>query len=55
MAKIGWLDAADLRTLEERGITKAKLYEIIAFIGLKTISNYINHIAHTTVDREFML
>jgi AhpD family alkylhydroperoxidase len=49
----GWLAAGDLAALEREGITKAKLYEIVAFIGLKSISNYVNHIAHTPIDQEF--
>jgi len=35
-----------------RGVSRFQLYEVVAFVGLKTISNYINHIAHTTIDRE---
>jgi uncharacterized peroxidase-related enzyme len=54
MDKKGWLDADDLRSLEAQGITKAILYEIIAFIGLKTIANYIHHIVHTPVDKQFL-
>lgn len=53
LEKKGWLTAGDLAALEQEGITKAKVYEIVAFIGLKTISNYINHIAHTPIDQEF--
>lgn len=53
MEKRGWLTQDDLQGLEAKGVSKPKLYEIVAFIGLKTISNYINHIAHTPVDAEF--
>ncbi len=49
----GWLDAEDLRALEARGVSKAELYEVIAFVGVKTITNYINHIARTEVDDPF--
>lgn len=49
----GWLQDAEVRALEQRGVTRAKLYEIVAYIGLKTISNYVNHIAHTPIDKEF--
>lgn len=51
--KRGWLSEGEQRTLAEQGLTKAALYEIIAYIGLKTITNYINHIAHTPVDAQF--
>ena len=48
----GWLKAADLARLEAEGIDRAQTYEIVALIGLKTISNYVNHIAHTPIDEE---
>ena len=53
MENRGWLDPEELTRLEQQGISRAKLYEIIAFIGLKTISNYINHIAETPIDEQF--
>ncbi|WP_455244607.1 carboxymuconolactone decarboxylase family protein [Petrachloros mirabilis] len=53
MEKRGWLSEEDLRKAEANGISKTRLYEIITYIGLKTISNYINHIAHTPVDEQF--
>ncbi len=53
LAKKGWLSAEDLEALEADGIDRRQLYEIIALIGLKTISNYINHIAHTEIDPQF--
>jgi AhpD family alkylhydroperoxidase len=49
----GWLGTSDLANLEAEGVDRAQLYEVVALVGLKTISNYINHIAHTTIDREF--
>ena len=49
----GWIDPEELTRLDQQGITREKLYEIIAFIGLKTISNYINHIAQTPIDEQF--
>ncbi len=39
--------------LEARGVDRPALYEIIALIGLKTISNYVNHVAHTEIDAAF--
>lgn len=53
LEKKGWLDDGEISSLESRGITRAKLYEIVAIVGLKTISNYINHIAHTPIDAAF--
>jgi AhpD family alkylhydroperoxidase len=49
----GWLGAFDLASLEAEGVDRAQLYEVVALVGLKTISNYVNHIAHTVIDAEF--
>ncbi len=49
----GFLSAADLTALEAEGIDRGQVYEIVALIGLKTISNYVNHIAHTEIDEAF--
>lgn len=49
----GWLGASDLASLQAEGVDRGQLYEIVALVGLKTISNYINHIAHTPVDPAF--
>lgn len=49
----GWLGPSDLASLEAEGIDRAQLYEVVALVGLKTISNYVNHIAHTPVDAQF--
>lgn len=46
----GWLTPADLSSLKGQGLDRGELYEIVALIGLKTISNYVNHIAHTPID-----
>lgn len=44
--------------IDEAAVAKASFYqafpdEIIGFIGIKTISNYVNHIAQTPVDEQF--
>ncbi|MEM9195896.1 MAG: carboxymuconolactone decarboxylase family protein [Myxococcota bacterium] len=49
----GWLEASDREAIEAAGIDRAQLYEIIAIVGFKTITNYINHIAGTEVDAVF--
>ncbi len=46
----GFLKGADLERLLAQGIDRAQVYEIVALIGLKTISNWVNHIAHTEID-----
>lgn len=53
--KRGWLDKDDLDTLRERGLSSAELYEINALIGIKTISNFVNHVAQTKVDPELQI
>ncbi len=47
LSERGWLDDAAIGKL---GISRPELYEVIALIGLKTVSNYINHIQATEVD-----
>lgn len=51
--KRGWLDNADVSELEGMGINREQLYEIVAIIGLKTMTNYINHISHVPIDPQF--
>ncbi len=53
MEKNGWLTEDDLADLARRGVDRATIYEIIALIGIKTIANYVNHVAHTEIDRQF--
>ncbi len=53
LGKRGWLSADDLAEFEAQGIDRGQLYEIVALIGIKTISNFVNHIAHTEIDPQF--
>ncbi len=53
MNKKGWLSEEELADLEQGGVNRAKIYEIIALIGIKTIANYVNHVAKTKIDKEF--
>lgn len=48
--KDGWLDDDELAQLDDAGIGRTELYEINTLIGLKTFSNYVNHVADTEVD-----
>ena len=52
MEKKGWLSAENLEALAGKGVGRQRLYDIIAFVGMKTITNWINHIANTPVDPE---
>lgn len=53
LGKRGWLSDEDRAEFEEAGLTTAELYEIVGLIGVKTISNYVNHMAGTPVDPQF--
>jgi alkylhydroperoxidase family enzyme len=47
LSEHGWVNDA---TLARLGVSRTEAFEIIAIIGLKTISNYVNHIQGTEVD-----
>jgi alkylhydroperoxidase family enzyme len=46
----GWLDPETLRDFDARGVGRGELYEIFAFIGLKTFTSFTSHIADPEVD-----
>ena len=50
--KRGWLDDEDLESLRSKGVEQTELFEINALIGLKTFSNFVNHVAQTEIDAE---
>lgn len=43
----------DLRAFLEAGYSEAQVQDVIVGIGMKTLSNYNNHIAETPVDEQF--
>ena len=53
LGKRGWLNEDDLAEFEAQDIDRGQIYEIVALIGIKTISNFVNHIAHTEIDPQF--
>jgi AhpD family alkylhydroperoxidase len=53
LGKRGWLSGVDESEFADLGLGRPELYEIIAFAGVKTISNYVNHVADTEVDAPF--
>jgi uncharacterized peroxidase-related enzyme len=53
LEKRGWVDAADLSAFREAGFGEQQVLDLILGIGLKTLSNYTNHIAGTPVDEAF--
>jgi alkylhydroperoxidase family enzyme len=46
----GWLAPEIIRDLAERGVTRGKLYEIFALVGLKTFTSFAGHLAGVEVD-----
>ena len=53
LGKRGWLSDADETEFADLGLERPELYEIVGLVGIKTISNYVNHIAGTEVDEPF--
>lgn len=53
VAKRGWADAADTAAFEAVGYTRQQALEVVLGIGLKTLSNYMNHVAQTPLDAPF--
>ena len=51
--KRGWADAEVLAAFYAAGYDAQSLLDVIAGIGLKTMSNYMNHIAETPLDEAF--
>ncbi len=51
--KRGWAAEADLERFYEAGYTQANVLEVILCIGMKTLSNYTNHVADTPLDEVF--
>lgn len=51
--KQGWASDEDVEAFLSAGYTKAQLMEVIVGIATKTLSNYLNHLSHTPVDKAF--
>ncbi len=49
----GWAEAQSTKAVLEAGYNNATILEIVLAIGMKTLSNYTNHIADTPVDQAF--
>jgi len=48
----GWIDPETLRDLQRRGVGRGELYEIFAFIGLKTFTGFTAHLSDPAVDAQ---
>lgn len=49
----GFPDAAALSGFHEAGYSRAQLLEVVLGVGIKTLSNYTNHITETPLDEVF--
>jgi len=49
----GWVDPTDVDAFIAAGYTKAQVLEAILGVGMKTLSNYTNHIAKPALDDAF--
>jgi AhpD family alkylhydroperoxidase len=46
----GWVDDSEIDAFLDAGYTRRQVLDIILGVGMKTLSNYTNHIAHTPLD-----
>lgn len=49
----GWVPEDDLEHFVAAGYSERHLLDVITLIALKTLSNYVNHIADTPLDPQF--
>lgn len=49
----GWVGEAETAAFMEAGFTPQQILEVVLGIGMKTLSNYTNHIAGTELDQAF--
>jgi AhpD family alkylhydroperoxidase len=52
-AKHGQLDPSEVQAFFDAGFTKQNLLDVVLGIAHKTISNFVNHLVHTPVDKPF--
>ena len=53
VASRGWPSDADTKVFFDAGYGRAQILEVVLGIGVKTLSNYTNHIADTPLDEAF--
>jgi AhpD family alkylhydroperoxidase len=49
----GWPTEASVAAFLAAGYAREQLLEVVLGVGMKTLSNYTNHIAHTPLDKQF--
>lgn len=50
--KRGWATEEDIAKFLAAGYTQKNVLELVVGIGQKTISNYVNHLVHTPLDKQ---
>lgn len=53
VAARGWVDEAEVAAFQEAGYDAQQVLEVVLGVGMKTLSNYTNHIAGTELDAPF--
>ena len=51
--KRGWADEDDIQAFVDAGFERERVLDCILAVGMKTLSNYTNHIAETPLDDVF--
>ncbi|MEZ4652850.1 MAG: carboxymuconolactone decarboxylase family protein [Candidatus Eisenbacteria bacterium] len=51
--KRGWVETSDVDAFLASGFTHQQVLEVVLGVGLKTLSNYTNHIVDTELDSAF--
>ena len=46
----GWLSEGEKRSFFDAGYTPGQLLELVGWVALKTLTNYVNHLAQTPMD-----
>lgn len=49
----GWVPENDLDQFVAAGYLQRHVLDVLTIVSLKTLSNYVNHIAHTPLDSQF--
>lgn len=49
----GWVDEAEVQSFLAAGFSKENVFDVVLGVGMKTLSNYTNHIADTPIDAAF--
>lgn len=53
VTKRGWPDEAEVTDFLNAGYGRAQILEVVLGVGIKTLSNYTNHVADTPLDQAF--